>query len=68
MNRPINVFGCEDKSLNIFPLRISEIRQQDDEIDLLMLNKDDNNHYVYIKDINVLLTRGDEQEGEFSTT
>ena len=68
VNRPINVFGCEGENLNIFPLRISDRKQQGDEIDLLMLNKGNNNHYVYIKDINVLLTRGDEQEGEFSTT
>lgn len=62
VNKPINVFGCEKN-----PLRISERVQETDEINLLLISKGDNNHYVYIKDINVFLTRG-VQEGEISTS
>ena len=45
----INVFGYEDELF--FPIYVSDQKFKD-SMDLLLLNDDDNSHYVYIKDFN----------------
>lgn len=67
VKKPINVFTCGLTGDNIHPIRISKLKQEIDEIDLLLLNKGTINHYVYIKDFNVLATRGNKTKGSFST-
>lgn len=73
INKPINVFGHAKETLKnkdnlgIQPLRISPMKQEADEIDLLLLSEGDKNHYVYVKDFNVLVMRGQETEGTYST-
>lgn len=73
INKPINIFTHSKETeknkehLGIQPLRISEMKQEADEIDLLLLTDGVKNHYVYVKDFNVLVTRGKHVEGDVST-
>ena len=48
----VNVFGYENEL--IFPIYISDQKFRD-TIDLLLLIKDDQSHYVYIKDFNAFM-------------
>merc|ERR1711867_147003 len=50
----INVYGCTEDGTDIWPRRISK-RRDKEAINLLMLEKDDNYHYVLIKNLNRLL-------------
>ena len=43
----INVFGYENEL--VFPIYVSD-QKFEDSMDLLLLNDDDESHYVYIKD------------------
>ena len=49
----INVLGYEDKKL--FPLHITETREKQHHVDLLLINKDNNSHYILIKDFSRLV-------------
>ena len=51
----INVFGCTEDGTQIWPRRISKRRSRD-AINLLMLESDNDYHYVLIKNLNRLLS------------
>jgi len=48
----ISVFGYESKKL--YPIRVSHQKYRD-HLELLYIQKDNNSHYVYIKDFNRLM-------------
>jgi len=48
----INIFGYESKRL--YPIRISN-EKYTDHLELLLIQKEEQNHYVYIKDFNRLM-------------
>merc|ERR1711954_377969 len=53
-NLVINVHGCTEDGTQIWTRRISQ-RRDKEAINLLMLENDDNYHYVLIKNLNRLL-------------
>ncbi|XP_065684453.1 uncharacterized protein LOC136096861 [Hydra vulgaris] len=49
----VNVYGYEN---SVYPLRISENKNRQHEIDLLLISNDETNHYCLIKSISRLLS------------
>ncbi|XP_065678958.1 uncharacterized protein LOC136093691 [Hydra vulgaris] len=50
----VNVFGYEN--LSVYPLRISENKNRQHQIDLLLISNDETNHYCLIKNLSRLLS------------
>ena len=55
-NVSINVYSCEDKRKEVWPLKISK-RRDIAPINLLLLNNRERSHYTLIKDFNRLLSQ-----------
>ena len=56
MEVSINVYSCEDKRKEVWPLKISK-RRDIAPINLLLLNNRERSHYTLIKDFNRLLSQ-----------
>ena len=52
----ISVYGLDEDSEKVFPIRITEISNAIHHVDLLYISKEDNGHYVLIKDLERLVS------------
>ena len=62
-NTAINVFGWDNKKQEVIIHRITNQPEDMERINLLLIERDENKHYVYIKDFNKLLYDQTKYEG-----
>ena len=54
-NVSVNVFIFEETAKEIIPTYVTKFRNRDKHVNLLLLKKDDNHHYVWIKNFPALI-------------